>query len=86
MKVFKYNLDGIRLQTLLLPLRSEILHVDEQNGTLCLWAKVDDMQLLTEPRKIAIVGTGHSLINTNLKHINTIQVDSMVFHFFEVLE
>ena len=44
MKIFKYPLEITDKQALYLPPSSTLLSAREQNGNLCVWALVDDMQ------------------------------------------
>lgn len=88
--VYKYPL-GISDYTVLdLPSGARLLHADVQGGGgMMLWALVDPDQP-AEPRRIAILGTGHAvkvLDGDRLQHINTFLVDggAFVFHAFEVL-
>lgn len=39
--IYKYPLDVTDVQEIKLPVGAEILTVQAQNGTLCLWALVD---------------------------------------------
>lgn len=70
-------------QELHVPLGAQFLHVQEQNGRICIWYKCDPTKL-NVVRTILIVGTGHAL-PYNSKHISTIltQGGALVWHFFE---
>lgn len=86
--VFKYSLAQCDVQTVTLPVGSEILSVQDQQGSWQLWALVDPQASVFEPRKIRIAGTGH-LIHENIKkHISTFQMHdgALVFHAFELWE
>jgi len=83
--IWKYPLKITDKQLLQLPIRSEILTVQIQNGRPQLWALVNP-KLPTEEKQIYIYGTGHKLSNSNnLKYISTIQIDNglLMFHVFE---
>lgn len=78
--VWKYYLDfDARLR---MPRGAEVLHFDDQAGTLCLWALVNPKEL-TEVRHFLIVGTGWCRDLTGLTHIGTAQQGTMVLHLFE---
>ena len=81
--IYKYRLDNVRRQVLELPRGHEVLKVDEQDGTLVLWALVD----VDEPKErvvLWIFGTGfcvpESLV---LYHLGTVQMGQFVWHVFE---
>ena len=72
---------------LILPKGSEILSCQLQHGTPCIWYLCDPSAEL-EGRVLRIIGTGHPIINNELKFIDTIQMvnGSLVFHVFELLK
>lgn len=84
--VWKYTLDLLRSNTIEIPKDGKVLTVGEQQGTLCIWVKVDD-SLEKEQRIFKIFGTGHLIpdYGSNLQYINSVQIDSLVFHVFEFL-
>ncbi len=86
-KVFKYRLEITGFQKIELPLNAEILTVQFQHDQLCLWALVDS-DSATEEREIKISGTGHPIVNTNLKFIASVQEldGNLVWHVFEVID
>lgn len=87
-KVFKYPVDVQYEQVLKLPLHSEILHVDEQNGEPVLWALVNPEEQRTEERRIRIYGTGHPIPEADkLQYVNTwfLARKQLVWHVFEVV-
>lgn len=69
-----------------MPKGAEILTVQMQMGTPCMWALIDSDEPLYEPRHFRWVGTGHAIDFDTGKHVGTIQVDhgSLIFHLFEV--
>ena len=81
--IWKYELETTDGQSIDMPIGAEILTVQMQNGSLCLWAKVDS-DAPKERRKILIRGTGNS-IGEVVAYIGTFQlaVASLVFHVFE---
>lgn len=82
MKIFKYPLELTDAQVLQLPAGAKPLHVDDQQGQLCLWAAVDPSRE-TKPYAVAIVGTGHDLPDVlAIKHLGSVQQGSFVWHVF----
>ena len=58
--IWKYELEMVDEQTIRTPIVWNPIHVDMQDGILCLWAEVDARSTTTE-RTIGVYGTGHSL-------------------------
>lgn len=86
-RIYKYPLNAITEQNITMPAKSEILTVQVQGDTLCLWALVNPDAELKE-RTIEIYGTGHLLIDADsLQYISTfmLESDTLVFHVFERL-
>ena len=70
-----------------MPLDAKILHVDEQHGSICLWAEVDDKQT-REKRVFEIFGTGHEMIEQmgiSREYIGTAKMQGgmFIFHVYE---
>jgi len=85
MKIWKYPLKLIDLQTIDFPVNSKILTAQVQNNVVCIWALCDE----TEPkisRNIAIYGTGTPISDNPGKYISTFQLynGSVIFHVFEI--
>jgi hypothetical protein len=83
-KIFKYPLpidDEIEIS---MPDGSEILTVQPQKGTPCIWAIVDTDAPLTT-RRLCLRGTGRTFKGNEGKYIGTQQIDNgaLVFHLFE---
>jgi len=86
--VFKYPMVPRDEVTMLLPKGAEILTIQTQGETPCLWALVDPEQQ-DEPRRFRIAGTGHP-INGGLaegwewRYIDTFQLagGALIFHAF----
>ena len=86
-RIFKYELSVIDGQNIRLPIGSQILTVQNQNETPCMWALVDpnaDTELIT----IEMFGTGHPVLSdmgTSRKYISTFQMHggNLVFHVFQ---
>jgi len=99
-KIFKYFLDLSELQEIKLPIKAEILAIQDQSDShkisqiqlplLCLWAIVDPEETKTEKRIIRIFGTGHEIPErrSDLKYIDTVQQfqGHIVWHVFEVIK
>jgi len=69
-----------------MPAGAEVLCVQTQNETACLWAMVDPDEPLLK-RSFCIYGTGHPVPNASQKYIGTYQIKggALVFHCFEVV-
>lgn len=67
-----------------MPANAEVLYVEAQFSTPCLWALVDTDAELVE-RHFRVAGTGHPL-NGSLKHIGSFMLNNgtLVFHVFEI--
>lgn len=86
MTIYKYPLNINEYQVVIMPRGAVILTVQIQNGTPCLWAKVNPEEM-PEPRRIRIFGTGHELTTEESEiYIGTFQIHggSLVFHVFEM--
>lgn len=78
-KIFKYQfVSGGRIE---IPKNAEIVHVEEQDGVLCMWAIVNP-DAPKETRTFCIRGTGHP-IDESLKYVKTWQAPPFVWHLFE---
>lgn len=88
--IWKFPLVAEQVQTIEMPLGSEILTVQEQFNEPVMWAVVDPSKG-KEFRFFEVFGTGHFMTeldkNKTRKYISTFQVDSgnYVFHVFEVI-
>jgi len=82
--IWKYPLQVTDEQTIDVPEGSEALSVQVQNGTPCLWVRVDPAALKV-PRKIITHGTGHHVPATTGRYIGTYQIEggALVFHVFD---
>lgn len=73
--------------TIEMPKDAEILTIQTQNKTVCIWALVDPKNE-KELRHFEVYGTRQDIHNNiNRKYINTFQLDSglFVYHVFERL-
>lgn len=87
--VYKYDLEPLNTESLSMPVGSKILHVDNQDGNLCLWALVDTSVTTMCSRIITVVGTEHQLWTKEAgkrnEYIGTVVIDPFVWHVFELL-
>lgn len=86
--IYKYPLAVTDFQEVLLPIGAEILTVQTQRETACMWALVNPSETQKEARSIEIFGTGHPIgydMGISRKYISTFQMHSgqLVFHAFE---
>jgi hypothetical protein len=81
--IFKYPLRVTDVQKLELPKGATILSVQEQSGTLCLWAEVETPSK-TSARTFEVIGTGNPIsMADNRVYIGTVQMDGLVWHVYE---
>ncbi len=87
MTIWKYPLAIVDSQHVVMPMTSELLHVDVQNGQVQLWAMVNPDRP-TRPYLIHMFGTGH-IVPKGLEmiHIGSVMLEggALVFHVFEDL-
>ena len=89
-RVYKYPLLFVdKVQEIELPQGAVPLHVEVQNGRLCLWALlVDTNTKTTIVRRFIVRGTGHDIDPTlNLQPVSTLMHHDgkLVWHIFEVM-
>ena len=80
--IWKYTLEITDLQTVEMPSGAIILSVDNQDGSLCLWALVDT-EAAKEEVCIEIIGTGNPVFSATRQFIGTVLMGSLVWHVFE---
>ena len=90
--IFKYPLQEVGIQQVDVQYGAEILSIQEVNGDLFMWAKVDtehDIDQIT----IEIFGTGHDLREGHKgdgiqrKYLSTVVcLSGLVWHFYEHAE
>ena len=81
-KIYKYPIDEIK-GTITLPVGSNILDIEYQEGNLFLWALVDTNTKETQEIELEIYGTGWDIKNPDqLKHLKTLHHRGFVFHVF----
>ena len=66
-----------------MPEGSEVISVDNQGGTICLWA-ICSPAMPTDIRRFAIVGTGNPMPTKLKKFIGTVIQHPFVWHVFEM--
>ena len=87
MVIWKYPLDRMEDQDLLMPVGAEILCVQEQDDKVVMWVKVDP-DAKKRFRHVKIVGTGEPFERIGIfqnNYIGTIQQGMNVWHVFELL-
>ena len=83
--IWKYELQIVARQAIDMPPGARVLHVDNQRGSLCLWAFVTPGPE-TERRIFHVIGTGHPIEDTEgIKHVGSVVIDPFVWHAFEEL-
>lgn len=82
--IHKYQLGITDVQAVRMPAGAEILSVQFQNESLCLWARVDTAEK-NNARLIYIIGTGHLFPEEELRFIGTVQQfgGKLIWHVFE---
>lgn len=86
-RIWKYELQVTSMQEVQIPKGAELLSVANQNGSLCMWAKVD-ADKKRERRHIEIFGTGNPMpqdMGVDRRFIGTAVIDPFVWHVFERL-
>ena len=83
-QVWKYELEVVDTQWLELPRGANILSVDVQHGTPCLWAQVDT-EAVKDSVLIVTHGTGHPMKSNHMEFLGTYQLESGSFigHVFK---
>lgn len=85
--IWKYELEVVEEQKILMPKGAKILSLQLQNGVPCIWALVDDKKEL-EPRPIFTYGTGNpiDLFGQESYFLGTYQLRDgrLVFHVFYI--
>ena len=86
--IYKYPLEVTDVRNISLPIGAEILTIQAQNETPCLWALIDPNEKAIEIRTIEIFGTGHPVgydMGVSRKYISTflLRGGQLVFHAFE---
>lgn len=85
MEIWKYKLGCPGSTTIKMDKNGEILCVQMQGSSLCLWAKVDPTARPVN-REVLVIGTGQSFSLTLVgRYIGTVQTEGGLFiwHVFE---
>lgn len=80
-RIWKYILQITDEQIIEVPSGAKLLHIDQQEGRLCLWMIVDIESELTK-FVVNIVGTGNPVPNELPPYIGTAQIHTLVWHVF----
>lgn len=86
-KIYKYKLSTTSIQQIEIPRNGEVLCVQVQNQSPCIWVLVDPNEPI-EKRTFELFGTGHVIDESKeRKYIGTYQFmyGEIVFHCFELL-
>lgn len=88
--IWKYPLKITYEQRIQMPVTAQVLCVQMQQCTPCIWAQHDDTAMvfdkpLMEMRTFYIVGTGREIEAKNFSYIGTFQTDGgqFVWHLFQ---
>lgn len=83
--IYKYPIEVTDEQTLTLPVKAQILTVQMQGETPCIWAMIDTEESRTKRIVIRVYGTGHPIAGSeDLTYLGTFQIHGgqLVFHAF----
>jgi len=85
--IWKFELVTTNTQKVTMPKGAEILTIQDQQGTTCMWALVDP-EAETEQRIFEVFGTGHDIkydMGISREYIGTYQERGgvLIFHLFE---
>lgn len=84
--IHKYPFTVCDSLAITMPRGSQILRVDDQNGTACMWALVQTEEE-AEVRHFRVFGTGHPIrfgLDEHSSFVETFQQGRFVWHVFEV--
>jgi hypothetical protein len=84
MRIWKYPLQTVDIQTLQIPYLARLLCVQMQHGTPCLWVLVDE-GVTTIPWHFTTYGTGNPMPDSDPgQYVGTYQLleGDLVFHVF----
>lgn len=85
--IHKYALnDDGQLNKLMLTKNAKVIKADIQYGTICIWVLLD-LNDNKVARYFRIYGTGNNISENidRLGHIDSFQVDDIVYHVFEYI-
>jgi len=84
--VYKYAINSLGENLIKMPIGAEILTVQMQGKSCCIWALVDPLAEVEE-RNFTVFGTGHEIEGSeNMSYIGTFQMHdgALIWHLFEV--
>jgi hypothetical protein len=81
--IYKYPLSIEYEQVVAMPAGAELLHVADQLGELCVWARVKLPARRSAQRHLRIVGTGHSAHFVGRYVGWALMGDGLVWHVFD---
>ena len=82
MVIWKFPLAAVDRQAVEMPRGAQVLAVEVQHGTICLWAMCDKTAL-TENRHFAVMGADRTMPAGLKKFIGTVLMPPFVWHVFE---
>lgn len=86
MKIFKSVIPEItREQFIKMPLGAKILSIQIQHGNVTVWYLCQPEATMVN-RRIAIYGTGHEVNGVVGEYLATIQIGTLVWHYFDLGE
>jgi hypothetical protein len=81
--IYKYQFNVADSFEIEMPIHSDVLSIQLQNGKPTMWVKIDTSQEMVR-RMFLAFGTGHPMTSLiDLRHIGTIQINGFVWHIFE---
>lgn len=83
MVIYKYSITHKSVQTIELPIHSQILCVQLQFGKPFIWVRIPNPEAPTIERTFEFSGTGEEIDNTIRQYIGTWQEGPFVWHLFE---
>ncbi len=85
--IWKFPFTKSEVQAIEMPVGAKVLCIQEQRGSLQLWALVNP-KAETETRRLLTYGTGHAIEADNLIYLTTYQISGgyLVLHVFESKE
>ena len=86
--IHKFQLPEGKAHKISMPVGSKVLDFQYQNGTICMWAIVQEGAFPVTKRmtrRFRIVGTGEAYDFQGRKYQQTLQDGDEVWHIFEVL-
>ena len=81
MKIYKYVLGRLPTQLVRMPINAKIMDIQMQADNPTMWAMgAPDSEMIDV--RIDMYATGESLLDSDSKHIATVQDGDFVWHFF----